>query len=146
MKTHKHRKAEVARAATIFFRVRSLVRHKLAGGARLDPYAWLRIETLAYIGEHNPTMSEIAEYLAITAPSATSLIASLARAGLVARATSKEDRRVLRISLTAKGKATLKAAFARGARIFSGVFAPLSAPELAAFSRLLAKLERGSRD
>jgi hypothetical protein len=64
----RHAPAKVTEAATRFFRVRSLVRTKLAAGKRLDPYAWLRIETLAYIKENQPTMSDLAEYLAITAP------------------------------------------------------------------------------
>jgi DNA-binding MarR family transcriptional regulator len=141
----RHAPRKVTEAATRFFRVRSLVRTKLAAGKRLDPYMWLRIETLAYIKETQPTMSALASYLAITAPSATSLVASLARQRLVARSRIREDRRSLRVSLTPKGKRVLEAAFSRGQRVFSAVFAPLSPAELDALARLLAKVERGSR-
>jgi DNA-binding MarR family transcriptional regulator len=140
----RHAPAKVTEAATRFFRVRSLVRTKLAAGKRLDPYAWLRIETLAYIKENQPTMSDLAGYLAITAPSATSLVASLAKQGLVKQERNQEDRRSLTVSLTPRGLRTLAAAFKRGQQVFGRLFAPLSAAELAAFSRLLVKLERGS--
>lgn len=140
-KTH-HSEANIAKAATLFFRVRGLVRRELAQGRKLDPSAWLHIETLVYIRTHcGPSMSDIADYLAITAPSATSLIAALVSAGFVRRIADPADKRAWCLSLTAKGDRELAKTVKRGMRALGGLFAPLSAAELAAFTHALGRIQ-----
>lgn len=132
-------------AASLFFAVRGTVRTKLAQGKKLDPSAWLRVETVKFIADHDgPSMRSIADYLSITAPSATSLISSLEKDGLVARTTDVRDRRSSRLTLTRKGKSVLGKTLARGTRILGEVFAPLSSTELAAFARALARIKDGA--
>ena len=141
MKKHRHTDRSVAQAATLFFRVRGLVRTHLAQGRRLDPYAWLRIETLIHIRDHaGLSMKDLAAHLSITAPSATSLANALAKAGLVERRIDARDKRAVRVYLTKKGQRTLARAVARGMRILGKVFAPLSRRDLASFTALLAQL------
>lgn len=140
MKT-RHQPEKVARAATLFFMVRGTVRQCLAQGKRLDPSAWLHIETMVFIaGRDGPSMREIAEYLSITAPSATSLIGNLANEGLVRRSADVRDRRAHRITLTPKGKRRLAAALKRGKAVFDRLFSSLSPAELDAFIRALERI------
>ncbi len=142
-----HSETDVARAASLFFTVRGLVRSKLAQGKHLDPYAWLHIETLVYISKHQGrSMKDIAEHLSITAPSATSLIAALAEKGLVERHADSSDKRSLRITLTAKGRAVLKKTLARGMDILASLFASLSPRELAAFENALERIQKGAQE
>ena len=89
---------------SLFFGMRQTIRANLPDG-QADPNAWMRCETLRFIAENDaPTMREIAKYLRVTAPSATSLIRKLFSLGWIERKQSGSDKRVVRISLTAKGK------------------------------------------
>ena len=146
----KHDAKKIAEAATLFFRVRGLVRQRLAEGKRLDPSAWLHIETLIFIRDHKESsMHEVASYLSITAPSATSLIRTLTRAGLVSCSTDKQDQRTHRLALTRKGKARLASAMRHGHTVFHALFSSLTDTELAAFTRALKavlSLPYGPRD
>jgi len=141
----KHSSRDIAHAASLFFRVRGLVRQKLAQGRKLDPFAWLHIETLIYIRDHKgPSMHAVADYLSITAPSATSLVAALRRAGLVACHADPRDKRAARLALTVKGKKVLERSVARGTRILGEIFAPLSVAELAGLMRALSNITGGA--
>ena len=138
---------DIARAISLFFAVRGRMRTKLAGGTKLDPSSWLRIETMKFIADHTDSkMKDVAEYLSITAPSATSLIRGLVKSGLVAHCTDDRDHRVLRLALTAKGRAELASAIVRGRRRLRGLFAVLSDEELQAFIGALEKIRSVSTD
>ena len=142
-----HSSADVARAISLFFAVRGIVRTKLASGRKLDPSTWLRIETMKFIADHDePKMKDVADYLSITAPSATSLVSGLIKSGLVTGRTDRLDRRASRLMLTRKGKTELKAAFVRGVQILGGLFAALSEAELAAFSGALERIKERSAE
>lgn len=136
-----HSSKDIARAVSLFFAVRGAVRTTLAQGKRLDPYSWLRIETLKFIrSQETPTMGQVAEYLSITAPSATSLVSALVKEGLVRRQVSVKDRRASCLSLTPKGKRVLAATIARGTALLAELFGTLSPTELAAFTRALERI------
>lgn len=71
----------------------------------------LQIMTLKYIEiKGDPTMKDLAEFLFITPPSATSLMDNLVGRGMIERVMDKNDRRVLRLVITEKGKKVLKIA------------------------------------
>lgn len=141
MKKYAHPSEDIMRAASLFFAVRGVVRTKLAQGKQLDPSAWLRVETLKFIADHDkPSMRDLAAYLSITAPSATSLARGLSREGLVARRTSRTDRRASELSLTPKGKRLLAKKVARGTKLLGEIFSALSPAELAAFARALERM------
>ncbi len=123
------------------------MRTVLAKDKKLDPSTWLRIETMKFIVEHNESkMKDIADYLSITAPSATSLVNGLVRSGLVMGYTDRYDRRTSRLILTTKGKAELKKAIARGLKVLSSLFSVLSKAELAAFTKALERIKTESVD
>jgi DNA-binding MarR family transcriptional regulator len=67
-----------------------------------------QLKTLHFIkSKTNPSMKDLAEELGITPPSTTSLIDQFVLHGLVKRVYGKDDRRLVRLALTAKGKAYL---------------------------------------
>jgi DNA-binding MarR family transcriptional regulator len=140
--SQKHTSHDVAKAVSLFFAVRGVIRTKLAKGRRLDPTTWLRIETMKFIADHDkPKMKDIAEYLSITAPSATSLVGGLVKSGFVAHAADSRDKRTSRLTLTLKGSAELKRALVRGGKILGTVFETLSKKELIAFTHALEQIQ-----
>ena len=66
--------------------------------------SFLHLITLKYIKEGSPLMKDLATFLGVAPPSATSLINNLAKDGLVRRSEDKIDRRIVRIEMTKKGE------------------------------------------
>ncbi len=65
----------------------------------------LQIHALNYIKKKNhPSMKELADFLFITPPSATSLIDSMVSERLIVREIDPDDRRAIHLKITAKGK------------------------------------------
>lgn len=139
--THPHSGKNIADTASLFFAVRGLVRTRLAQGKKLNPSAWLHIETMIYIRDNKgPSMSAIAEHLSITAPSATSLVSVLVKSGLARRERDTRDARASRISLTKRGEKLLKKTQEQGHAVLAEVFAPLSRAELTKLNALLTRV------
>ena len=121
------------------------MRTALAKDKKFDPSTWLRIETMKFIADNEKSkMKDIADYLFITAPSATSLVSSLVKSGFVVGRTDRDDRRASRLVLTKKGKAELKKTIARGLKAFSGLFSVLSKAELDSFTHSLKRIKEES--
>ena len=88
-----------------------LMKQKMSYTSNLMHLSMLQIQTLIYIHKHeNTSMSGIAEYFRIELPSATSLIAKLSDQKLVERFDDPQDRRLVRITLSAEGKTLLERA------------------------------------
>lgn len=105
------------------------------------------METMRFIMDHDkPKMKDVADYLSIAAPSATSLIQGLVKSGLVALTTDRRDRRASRVALTKKGKSELKKSVIRGTKILGRLFAALSEEELTIFIDLLGRLKAAEKD
>jgi len=137
-----HSALRVEEAVSLFFSVKQIIRTHLAQGKKRNPSAWLRVETLKFIADHHkPQMKDIADYLSITAPSTTSLVAGLVADGLVASHADPSDRRSSRLALTKKGKAELQKNMARGMRLLEELFSSLSKKELEDFTTALARIK-----
>jgi len=96
------------------FTASRLIRGRVASGLGCqDPrYSHLQLATLRHVREEkNPLMNEVARYLLITPPSATSLVNGLVKAGLLRRTADAADRRSVRLSLTASGRRILTSRF-----------------------------------
>ena len=64
-------------------------------------FTFPQLETLRFIREKkNPTMKDIADYLSISAPSATSMVEYLSKKGLLKRKIDSKDRRTVRVVTT----------------------------------------------
>ncbi len=137
-----HSSHDIARAMSLFSTVRRIMRTKLARDEKFDPSTWLRIETMKFILEQEkPKMKDIANYLSITAPSATSLIGELVKDGFVTSCIDRRDRRALRLMLTKKGKIELEKAIVHGVRILSELFSTLSETEFLSFINVLEQIK-----
>jgi len=133
--------------APLFFETRQLIRSKLPHTST-DPNEWMRCETLRYVclGGAAPTMREVAEYLRVRAPSATSVIQRLEREGLVTRIREKGDKRVVRITLSAKGKRRVEKYLSDASRTMEKVFSKISKNDVTALTRILRSLQEAHRN
>ncbi len=125
--------------ASLFFSTKQIIRAKLPEG-KVDPNAWLRFQTMRYIEDSKgPTMHELAAYLRIKAPSATSLVAHLALRGFVRRIAGK-DKRVTRLYLTPRGRKLLAKHDKHSNAIMRTVFSGFTDGEIRELVRLLRHL------
>jgi DNA-binding MarR family transcriptional regulator len=93
----------LGRIISLIFMMRQLS-HEHIAKEKDNSFSFLQFITLRYIKEKKPLMKEVAEFLAITPPSATSLIKTLSEVGLIKRLAEKNDRRIVRIVITKKGE------------------------------------------
>lgn len=134
------KRTELQRLATLYFTTRQIIRSQLPQG-NVDPNEWLRFETLRFIAAvKGPSMRDIAAYVRITAPSATSLVRHLEGRGLVRVHVGAGDKRSKRVVLTSRGRVALKHYERRSERVLSKVFSHLSRAELAELLRLLQQV------
>ncbi len=70
-----------------------------------------QFRTLTFLDRHRgASLSDVAEHIGLTRPSASKLIDSMVARGLVSRKGSRVDRRRVRLALTNRGRVTLRAA------------------------------------
>jgi len=90
------------------------------------------------------SVKEAAEFLGISKSAATQLLDPLADKGLVRRHNDPSDRRVIRLSLTAKGTQALKKMAKHKYAGLRSAMEKLSSQELEQFNRLCRKMAGGS--
>jgi len=109
--------------------------------SKLDPFTCLRVHVLEYILMQERTeMKDLAAFLGITPPSATSLINRLVRAGALSRVQDKNDRRKVLLQITPKGKKMLETGKEHIEQHMNKMFSVLSNNELDQFIELLKKI------
>lgn len=87
------------------------------------------------------TIGELATAEQVTPPSMTRLVSSLEAEGLVRRTADRDDRRVVRVAATAKGKRVLEAGRRRRVEHVLGLIARLGGGDLAKLDRAVRILE-----
>ena len=108
----------------------------LSRGKITLPQLWV-LEHLSR--QDNRPMNEFARFLKISKPSATGLVDRLIAQGLVRRQGDRKDRRVVRISLTAKGRNVLANIWDQKRRMLVEVFGRIPS---AARAQYLATIEK----
>jgi DNA-binding MarR family transcriptional regulator len=89
-----------------------------------------QFRTLSYIHRHPDTsLTEVAEYLGSTAPSASALVEGVVARNLVTRQDSQLDRRRITLNLTDEGRLILDAAHEETQAFLAEILAKLSAQE-----------------
>lgn len=97
---------------------------------------------LMELDEHGgtSTMQTLAQHLQQTGGAMTNLVDRLFNAGLVSRETVPQDRRIVQVVLTEKGKAKIAAVHAHFMDEYKRICAALSNEELAQFMATIRKL------
>lgn len=127
--------------ATLFFTMRQKFRSHLPAGKKVDPNAWMRCEALRFIAESDHlTMQQLAHFLHIKAPSATSLISHLEKQNLVMRVQSTHDKRVMFISLTLTGRKMVTLYKGHSSHALAQMFSKLTDHDIDSLVHILQKV------
>jgi DNA-binding MarR family transcriptional regulator len=137
----KGREEKIDRAITLIFSVSRMIKEKYQDDRRKS-ISGVKLETLRYIKENKPLMKDIAEYLSITPPSATSLVNHLAQAKLVERVHDGEDRRIVRMNITDLGKKKFNEGMEMVADRMKKVLSPLNTGEKENLIKILEKISK----
>ena len=87
-------------------------------------------------------MSDVSKILKVTKSAVTGLTDRLIKAGLLKRARSKRDRRVVKIRLTPKGASTARRLNNFTLKVIGGLFSNISQKERAQYLMILRKLQK----
>ena len=100
-------------------------------------FSMLRVEVLRLIEKEEPTMKRIAEYLKIKAPSATSLVNGLVQIGYIKRISNPNDRRMVKMKITDKGRGYLKNGMKQMAEKIKEVLSKLKQDKIDNFIKIM---------
>lgn len=139
----KKRENATSRAITLIFSVSRQIKEKYRD-ERKGHISGMKLETLRYIKEKKPLMKEIADYLSIAPPSATSLINHLVKAGLAERIDDVQDRRIVRLGITNRGKKELQRGVERIAGRMKKMLSSLSERDKLNLIRILEKISEAN--
>ena len=90
--------------------------------------------------EGQTPMARLSDVTVLTQPAITSFVDKLENQGLVRRDRDHEDRRVIRISITRKGRSLFRRGLRIHSRFVSGLLSGLNDAELSRFSSIMKKL------
>lgn len=129
----------------LFFGVGRLLKSGWGQDKCLLP-SFLHLETLRFIEEDgDPTMSTLAGYLKVAAPTATALVNSLVKDGIVIRQPDSHDRRYVRLALSKEGKEMLTRTSKNREKAFDKLVASLSATDRTHLRRILTTIITDTR-
>jgi len=101
----------------------------------------LKVQVLGFIKKQkNPLMKDVADFLLITPPSATSLINSMVKEKLIIRRPDDTDRRIVHLRITLKGNKILCQGFKEITNHMKEVFACLTEKERKQLSNIYRKI------
>ena len=127
------------RLVAMIFGIRKLFHEQVLQKKKKSASA-LQFVTLQQIKEKKPLMHELAGYLDVTPPSATSLVATLAKAGLVRRVADEKDRRSVQLKITPKGDKYLVGSLKEREKVMRKNLSVLNNTEQKKLAELLTKI------
>ncbi len=126
---------------TQFFTIGRIMRgHCTTQSGKHDPFVVLRLAALDFIAEKEPTMKELADFLAISAPSATSIVNLFSKTSAVKRKIDSRDRRIVRLTITPKGRILMVKEGAKIAKHLQQVISCLDLAEQKNLEKILTKI------
>lgn len=99
------------------------------------------LELLHRSGDSN--MSDMAHYTGVTTAAMTGIIDRLVRDGYVSRLHDEDDRRVIKIKLTAKGSLLVRSIIEKKRQLTTRIFGTLSHTEREEYLRILTRIKEG---
>lgn len=134
-------KNEKIELVEMLFQVSRLMKGEMSYSNNFVHLSILQIQTLIFLNKNKKvSMSDIASNFRIELSSATSLLNKLHQQRLVMRLEDDEDRRLVLISLTEKGKSLLKEAMLQRRKKIEKILSYLSAKEKVDLTNILITL------
>lgn len=134
--------SSVDRIIQLTFDLSRILRHIMTCVAdEGTPVNFLQIHALVLIDAHpGLTMKELAEYLRVASPSATSFVGRLVKLGWVERERDDENRKLVRLRVTTEGKRVLREKKSKRVAAIKRILQLLSPQELRDLAAILEKL------
>ncbi|MDR3547667.1 MAG: MarR family transcriptional regulator [Candidatus Pacebacteria bacterium] len=134
-------RAENKKLFSLLFEMTRLMKREISRECTFIP-SFLHAETLRFIQTSEqegmaPTMKDVADYLKIAPPSATSLVNSFVKDHVIMRVADPKDRRIVRLSLSKKGEKLLDKTRIQREQAVANLLAPLSKADMDEFARIL---------
>ncbi|MBP9773445.1 MAG: MarR family transcriptional regulator [Candidatus Peribacteraceae bacterium] len=102
---------------------------------------WLQMHALSLIADHEGiTMKEVATFMKVSAPSATSFVNRLVKMKWVERLTDASNRKLVRLKMTQAGKQMLLEKIAQKKQMMHGIISLLSDEDQAQMVRIYKNL------
>lgn len=131
--------ARIDRIISLIFTTRRMM-HEQKEPNKGKNCSFLHLITLNYVERSKPLMKDIADFLGVAPPSATSLINTLIRSELVYRQADTTDRRNVRIVISKKGETFLEAHKKRMAEKTRANLSKLTFTEQQQLEKILEKI------
>lgn len=93
--------------------------------------------------KNNCIMSDIAELISVSMSAATGLADRMIKNGLLKRSRSGEDRRIVKITITSKGRRVAKSVMQHRAKMIKRMFGKISASDRKKYLKILEKVHKG---
>lgn len=123
------------------FALARLLKEQISTDLKIVHLSILQLQALVLIHQHpDISMSDIANYFKIELPSATSLITKLVKMKLAVRKADKNDRRLVKISLTSQGESLLEEGMKCRTKRMEKIVSYLSDKDKRDFLRILQTL------
>ena len=137
----------IGKVISLVFSVSRLIREKYVYDKSSSQLSYLNLETLRYVKEKkDPLMKNVADYLCITPPSATSLIDSLVKVDLLKRIFDDNDRRSIRLKITNQGKKMIGKNLVEITARMKKALSPLNKEEQEKLIKILKKLSKSHQE
>jgi DNA-binding MarR family transcriptional regulator len=125
--------------ADLIFAMNRLTKEGMEYG--LNSLTFTQLQTLSFVyRSSNPTMKEIAKYLHITPPSATSMVNNLVKLKFLKRKINGSDKRSINLLLTTKGEKEVHKGYALAKKHLEKRLDYLSEKDKREFIRIISKL------
>lgn len=126
---------------SLIFMAGRLFREQTVGHGNHCSLSMAQLKVLSIVSENETTtMKDVANSLLITSPSATAAINQLVKSGHLERIADKNDRRVVRLKITLKGKDAFTEHFKILTEKIGEVLKNLNAQEKNAFAGIFKKI------
>jgi DNA-binding MarR family transcriptional regulator len=134
---------EVERMAESISQVQRKMRAKLSNELSQGEITIPQYHILDYLHDRGEaTMHEVADYLFVTPPAVTGLVANLVKMNLVQRKFSPSDRRIIIVCLTTRGKTVISKIKNQFNVLFITIFKKISPAERKSFLEVTEKMEK----
>jgi MarR family 2-MHQ and catechol resistance regulon transcriptional repressor len=126
---------------SVIFNVGRLIREEIHASNCLANFTHAEVEVLKFLhNKKNITMKAIADYLYIKPSSATPVVDKLSESGNIKRVENKDDRRVVYIELTLKGKKTLEKKYKTIHKTIDKIFGKLNEKDKKILIKIFEKI------
>ena len=134
-------KRNLTRLIDLMLATNHLIRQRAKRRCQITPVSAIGLRTLLFISNKKlSTMTELADHLGVRPPTATSMINHLVKDKLVRRTVNGDDRRIVILEVTPKGKREAQKVLEKVSHKFNLIFAGLSARDASQFINTLEKV------